>query len=262
MDSLGAIAGPLLAAPLLVAVGYRPLFAISVLPGLAAALAVLLLVREAPRLAAAGPHVAAPIRALLGAPGPFRRLIGGAGLYGLGNFSATLLILRATDLLRDAGRSPTAAAAVAVLLYAGHNAANALAAYPAGALADRIGRRPVLVAGVALFAVACVGFVPGSPTPGVLAVLFVAVGCSTALVETAEGAYAAELLDDTTRGRGFGLLGLVDGLGDLVSSVVVGGLWTLTDPAWGFALAALLAGGGAVVLAVPVAQAGTPGRGT
>ena len=48
MDSLGAIAGPLLAAPLIVAVGYRWLFAISIIPGLLAAAAVLLFVREFP----------------------------------------------------------------------------------------------------------------------------------------------------------------------------------------------------------------------
>jgi len=52
------------------------------------------------------------------------------------------------------------------------------------------------------------------------------------------------------RGRGFGLLGLVDGIGDLVSSVVVGILFTVTDPAWGFLYAAALATIGAVVLAV------------
>src|SRR3954469_24548916 len=52
------------------------------------------------------------------------------------------------------------------------------------------------------------------------------------------------------RGRGFGLLGLVDRIGDLVSSVVVGILFTVTDPAWGFLYAAALANIGAVVLAV------------
>ncbi len=180
------------------------------------------------------------MRTLLRTPGPFRRLLTGVGLYGLGNFSATLLILRATQLLHDHGYSNTDAAAVAVLLYAAHNAANAVVAYPAGAAADRIGRRPILVGGVALFGVACVAFAFGSADVTVLALLFVAVGASTALVETGEGAHAAELLDPAIRGRGFGLLGLVDGVGDLVSSVVVGVLFTVTSPASGFAYAAAL----------------------
>lgn len=248
MDSLGAIVGPLLAAPLIIAVGYRWLFAISVIPGLLAAVAVLILVRETPRLTEHAAELVAPMRTLARTPGPFRRLLAGVGLYGLGNFSATLLILHATQLLHDSGRSNTDAAAVAVLLYAAHNAANALAAYPAGAAADRVGRRPVLVAGFALFAAACVGFAFDSANVAVLAGLFVAVGASTGLVETGQGAHAAELLDPAIRGRGFGLLGLVDGVGDLVSSVVVGVLFTVTSPAWGFAYAAALCTLGAVVL--------------
>jgi MFS family permease len=249
MDSTGAIIGPLLAAPLIVAIGYRWLFAVSIVPGLLAALAVLVLVAETPRIVHAGQHLAFSMRGLLRTPGPFRQLLLGVGLYGLSNFSATLLILRATDLLAGPGRSATSAAAIAVLLYAAHNAANALGAYPAGALADRFGRRRVLVTGIALFALACVAFIPGSHNIPVLVVLFVTVGASTALVETAQGAHAAELLDTRVRGRGFGLLGLVDGIGDLVSSLVVGILFTVTDPAWAFVYAAVLAGAGAVVLA-------------
>ena len=248
MDSIGAIAGPVLAAPLIVAVGCRWLFAISVIPGLLAAIAVLALVHEAPRVAHASAQLAAPMRTLLRTPGPFRRLLAGVGLYGLGNFSATLLILRATQLLHQHGRSNTDAAAVAVLLYAAHNAANAIAAYPAGAAADRFGRRHVLVAGVALFGAACIGFAFSPAGIGVLAMLFVAVGTSTALVETGEGAHAAELLDPAIRGRGFGLLGLVDGVGDLISSVVVGVLFTITTPAYGFIYAAALSGVSTLVL--------------
>jgi MFS family permease len=259
MDSLGAIAGPLLAAPLIGAIGYRWLFAVSIVPGLLAAAAVLLLVHEVPRTIETREAVA-PLRSLVGTPGPFRRLVTGIGLYGLGNFSATLLILRATQLLHAAGRSTTAASALAVLLYAGHNAANSLAAYPAGALADRIGRRTILVAGVTLFAVACVVLAFGSPNPVVLAVLFVAVGTSTALVETGEGAHAAELLDPSIRGRGFGLLGLVDGVGDLESSVVVGVLFTVASPAWGFVYAGALAGAGAVALALEAPDTDREGR--
>ena len=248
MDSLGAVLGPLLAAPLIVAVGYRWVFGLSIMPGILAALAVVVLVHETPRIARVASQASSSMGALARTPGPYRRLLIGVGFYGLGNFSATLLILRAGDLLHGGGRSATDAAAIAVLLYAGHNAANSLVAYPAGALADRIGRRRVLVVGIGLFAAASLGFVPGSDNIGVLAVLFVAVGASTALVETAQGAYAAELLHDSVRGRGFGLLGLVDGIGDLTSSIVVGVLFTVTAPSWGFVYAATLSALGAVVL--------------
>src|SRR5437867_9175848 len=86
MDSIGAVAGPLLAAPLIVAVGYRWLFAISVVPGLLAAASVLLLVREAPRIRAVGTALGGSMRSLVATPGPFRRLLVGGGLYGVGNF--------------------------------------------------------------------------------------------------------------------------------------------------------------------------------
>ena len=78
--------------------------------------------------------------------------------------------------------------------------------------------------------------------------MFVVVGASTGLVETAQGAHAAELLEPGVRGRGYGLIGLVEGVGDLVSSVVVGFLFTFAAPVWGFAYAATLATAGAGVL--------------
>ncbi len=258
MDSVGAVIGPLMAAPVLLAVGYRWLFALSVLPGLGAALAVLVLVRNAPRIKTARVTLQGSMRALATTPGDFRRLLVGIGLFGLGNFSSTLLILRATLLLNRHGRSAVHAAAIAVLLYAGLNAANALAAYPAGAVADRIGRRVVIVAGIVAFGAACVGFAFGSSSITVLASLFVIVGASTAMVETAQSAYAAQLVDDHLRGRAFGLLGLVEGIGDLASSVTVGVLFTLSAPAWAFAFGAVAAGAGAVALVAPSHAERTP----
>jgi MFS family permease len=106
----------------------------------------------------------------------------------------------------------------------------------------------MLTAGIGLFGLACIGFAWGSANVWVLLLLFIAVGSSTGMVETAEGAYASSILPPDVRGRGFGLLGLVDGVGDLVSSIVVGVLWTTTAPAWGFVYAALFAAGGAAVL--------------
>lgn len=243
-DSVGAVVGPLLAAALLGLVGFRGVFLLSVVPGLLAAGAVWRLVRETPRTPLR--HAGIGLRDF--PRGAFRRLALGYGLYGLGNFAPTLLVLRATDLLHP-GRSLTAAAALAVLLYTIHNAANALAAYPAGAGADRIGHRTVLAGGFALFALACAGFALWEPRSfSVLAALFAAVGASTAMVETARGAYVAELVQPTVQGRAYGLLGLIDGLGDLVANLVVGLLFTIASAGWGFAWGAALSAAGTVAL--------------
>lgn len=247
-DSLGAIAGPLAAAGLIGALGFRTLFFVSVIPALLAALAIMLLARDTRRAAPAMHETLSRVGELVRSNGRYRRLLAGVGLYGLGNFSSTLLILHATDLLHGAGRSLTAAASVAVLLYAAHNAANAAAAYPLGVIADRLGRRAILAVGIALFGAASLAFVSSSSSVMFLGLLFVAVGVSKAAVETAQGSYASEVLPAHMRGRGFGLLGLVDGIGDLASSVVVGVLWTVTAPAWGFLYAAALSGAGTVAL--------------
>src|SRR5712691_3095769 len=131
-DSLGAIVGPLVAAALIGVVGFRVLFMISFFPALGAALAILLTrgggrVLRRPTL----DRAASSAREMLASPGPYRRLVAGVGLYGLGKFSATLLILRATILLHSSGRPEVSSAAIAVLLYTVHNAATAAAAYPA-----------------------------------------------------------------------------------------------------------------------------------
>lgn len=246
MDSAGAVLGPLMAAGLLTVVGFRGVFLLSVIPGLLAAGAIWRVVRETPR-----GTVQAVRFSLRGLPGgSYRVLLVAFGLYGLGNFAPTLLVLRATDLLHG-GRSLTDAAALAVLLYTVHNLVNALAAYPAGALGDRLGHRLVLAAGFALFAAACAGFGLLEPRSiPILALLFAAVGASTAMVETARGAYVAYLVPHELRGRAFGLLGLVDGMGDLVASVMVGLLFTVASPGWGSAWGGLLGLAGAVLLAL------------
>jgi MFS family permease len=101
-----------------------------------------------------------------------------------------------------------------------------------------------------------VGFAVLAPrSPWVLAILFAAVGASTALVETAQKAYATELVEPAARGRAFGVLGVVDGVGDLISSLVVGALFTVATPAWGFAWGAALSLAGAMLLLTHRARA-------
>ena len=130
-------------------------------------------------------------------------------------------------------------AAAAVALYVLHNAVSALAAFPMGAVADRIGHRPVITGGYLFAAATTMSFALAPPSPAWLVALFVCSGVYIAAEEVAEKAYAASLLPADRRGTGMGLLAATNGLGDMVSSALVGTLWALSpDASWGFGVAA------------------------
>lgn len=80
-----------------------------------------------------------------------------------------------------------------------------------------------------------------------LLALFGLAGFSIAAADALEGAMTADLVGDPLRGTAFGVLGAVNGVGDLVASVAVGVLWTAFSPVVAFAYAAVVMGLGTVV---------------
>ncbi len=240
MDNLGAIGGPLLALALLTTFSVRTTILISVVPGLLAAFAIIYAIRRTPH---AEPRERAPLRLRVRPvlQGPLGRVFVGIAAFECGNVAATLLILRATDLLaQHHGRHR--ADELAVGLYVAYNAAAALASVPAGRLGDRRAMQPILRAGVACFAVAFAGFAFGG-TLAVLAVWFIAAGVGIACVETAQHATVAALAPPEVRGSAFGLLAGVQSGGNLLASLIAGVLWTVVSPtaAFIYALACMLA---------------------
>lgn len=98
MDNLGAIIGPVLAIVLVAAVGVRWAIALSVIPGLLAAVAIIYAIRHTPKpVKVEHQPIRIKIRPVL--RGRLGRLMLGISHFELGNCAATLLILRATDLL-------------------------------------------------------------------------------------------------------------------------------------------------------------------
>jgi MFS family permease len=142
---------------------------------------------------------------------------------------------------------------MAVALYTFYNIINAAASYPAGALGDRIGKRNLLALGYLTGAATYAGFIFVSPTIPVLIVLFGLAGVHGAMQASLEKSMAAELLPQTVRGSGFGVLATVNGIGDLVSSIAVGVLWSSVSPDAGFLYAGIftLAGSALIYLLVP-----------
>jgi len=249
MDTLGAVLGPLSAMMLLGVAGARGVLKWTLLPGLTAAVAFALL---APAGHRAEQHHSQDVpktfvSRLKQLPGPYGKFLAGVFAHGMGDFAPTLLILRASQVLAPRmglGR----AAAISVGLYTFYNIVNAVVAYPAGAMGDRIGKRRLLAGGYLIFAVVCAGFVLEPPTIPILAVLFGLAGVHGAFQQALEKSLAADLLPREVRGSGFGVLATVNGIGDLVSSVAVGALWSGVGPAAGFLYAGVFTVVGAVLV--------------
>jgi MFS family permease len=245
MDALGAVLGPLCAAALIGTLGVRGVLRWTLLPGLAAALAFAILAPAGKRID--GRQAPSFTTSLSLLPIGYWHFLTGVFAHGIGDFAPTLLILRASQILTPRlglGR----AAAVSVGLYTFHNAINAAASYPAGALGDRIGKRGLLAAGYFIAAIAFAGFILEPPTIPLLAVLFGLAGIHGAFQQSLEKSLAAELLPPAARGSGFGVLAAVNGVGDLVSSVVVGTLWSSVSPQAGFLCAGVFVLGGAILV--------------
>ena len=178
MDNLGAVFGPLLALGLVAVVGVRWAIGLSVIPGLLAALAIVYAIRAAPK---AEPRERQPIRAspAAGSSGSISAGCWAAiAAFEVGNVAATLLILRATDLLTPAHGS-TAATSLALGSTSRTTSPRPLASIPAGRLSDRLGDRGpilVLIVGVVMFALAYPGFGIASASVIVLAVPFILAG--------------------------------------------------------------------------------------
>jgi MFS family permease len=238
-DNLGAVVGPLLASLLVATVGIRTSFFFALIPGALAALAITVAAARAQHMITAV-QVRERARLELGSlrrAGLFRPLLPVA-LFELGNITTTLLILRATQLLEHGGRSATAAASLAILLYAGHNLTAAIVALIGGTWIDRWGPRPVFAAGAAAYVLAYGGFAFPIHHWLLLAGCFCLAGAGIGLAETAESTLVAQLLPDRLRGSGFGLLGGLQSAGDFLSSTIVGVLYVAVTPTIGFAYAA------------------------
>lgn len=258
MDSVGAVVGPLLGVVLLgwaqtrtfpdLAGPFRFVLYVAAIPGMLAVLSFLLLVQDPGHSPNPTLRLSQALHAL---PRSFLRYLRAVGLFGLGDFSHSLLILAATQLLTPE-RGVAQAAQLAGLLYVVRNVVQVVASYPIGALADRWGHRPVLTAGYGLgagcAALTAVAFAADVHKPLLVAVIFMLAGLYVATQEALESTVTAQLAPREHLTTSYGALGTVNGLTKLVSSTLVGGLWTLVSPVVAFAVAALLMTAGTFAL--------------
>jgi MFS family permease len=246
MDTIGAIVGPASAFLLLPLLHYHypTLFALTLIPGMIAVALIAFLVKEKER--APVPHVSfgESLRAL---PRRFRTFLVAVGVFGAGDFAHTMLILLAAQKL-----APTVGAAkaagIATGLYVLHNVFYAIFSMVAGWLADHFDKGRLLATGYFLAALMALVVILLSINVWTLAAIFVIGGIYIALEETLEDSFCAELVGEEHHGMAFGTLATVNGIGDFLSSVIVGALWTLWGTTAAFLYSAVLFAAGAVLV--------------
>jgi MFS family permease len=169
-------------------------------------------------------------------PGRFWAVVGVATVLTLARFSEAFLILRS----RNVGVPIALVPAVIVVM----NVVYALAAYPAGALSDRIGRGGLLAVGIVCLVAADV-VLALAPTVTLVMIGVTFWGLHMALTQGLFASLVADTAPVDLRGTAFGMFNFAGGVAMLAASVLAGGLWDAYGPA-----ATFLAGAGFATLAL------------
>ena len=129
------------------------------------------------------------------------------------------------------------------------NVVYALSAYPVGILSDRLGRRPMLVAGFVALIVAdlILAFAPG--LVGVtIGVAFW--GLHMGMTQGSLAAYVTDTTPNTLRGSAFGIFNFTSGIALLLAGLIAGLLWDLIGPQMTFLAGAAFTVAGLMGMAV------------
>ncbi|HEX3880137.1 MAG TPA: MFS transporter [Bryobacteraceae bacterium] len=254
-DTAGAVAGPLLGVYLLshlprpdAASPFRTIFLISLVPGLLSFASMVFLVKEKAAPANRARKFWAALREL---PRPYFRFLTGVALFGAGDFAPTLLVMAAAQLLAPQ-YGIVRAGEIGALFYVLRNAVQAAVSYPAGALGDRMNKVALLAVGYALGGCtalwAAALFAYGERSLAAIGGMFALAGIYAGIQDALEGAVPSDMVTQRERGTAYGMMGAVNGVGDLFASAMVGTIWTLISPSAAFLAAGALMIAGAIVV--------------
>ena len=217
IDQLGAVAGPIAAFALLQIIDIRGIFLLSLLPGAAAVIILIFFVKEKVIKNPSNSTIFSNIGTVVRRNKPFSLLLIITGIFGLGAFNFSYVLLKSSDLGVSEDMIP--------IVYAVINLTHAGIGIPSGILADKIGKEKVLIVGYLMFLVSIVFMIILSSNflySFLLASMF---GLYMGISETVQRAIVPRYVTSELRGTAFGIYTLVLGAMFFVSNIVFGFLW-------------------------------------
>jgi MFS family permease len=236
LDSVGAVVGPVAAFLFmdLLKNDIRSVLWVATIPA-AIAVALFVLGIAEPQGLEQGRTTTSAKRGFAATKLPFRfwLVVGLGGLFTLARFSQSFLLLRAQDVGLSVGYVPL----VMIVM----NIVFAAAAYPAGIVADLVGRQRLLVAGLVVLILADLLFAEAN-TPALVFIGAAFWGLHFGLTEGLFAKLVADTVPAELRGTAFGIFNFVSGVALLAASALAGVLWTTLGPVATFLAGAVFAG--------------------
>ncbi len=216
LDQTGAIAGPIAGYALLQAFNVRDIFVLSLIPGIIAIIILVFFVKEV-----IGKDITKGMQRnfyyLLKQNKPFTILLVITGIYSLGAYNFSFILLKSLDLGVIESSIP--------LVYAAINITHTAISIPAGIIADRIGKEKILILGYGVLLISSFLMVLLSGNFLYAFVIALIYGIYVGITETVQRAVLPRYADSNVRGTAYGLYNLVIGVGFFIGNILFGYFW-------------------------------------
>jgi len=219
LDGLGSVGGAVLAFLLLPIFGFINLFKLAIIPGLVS-VAVIFLVKEPKKLKEVGEKNSLRV-GFSKLTGELKIFIAIATIFTLGNYSYAFLMLRA-----KAGGFDNEEI---IMLYALFYLIYTLLSTRAGSLSDKVGRKPIILAGYIIFTIFSLGLCLFAGTTYTI-ISFVLFGIFFALIDGTQRAFVSDLAPAEIKGTALGTFHTFTGLAALPAGYIAGMLWAKISP--------------------------------
>lgn len=242
LDQLGAVLGPLFAFAAIPFIGIRGVFWVSFIPAALGLLILVFFVKDTRGKVRQGTALQ-NVRTVLNREFVF--LLVFLGIFAIGAYNFSFILLEAGSLGIQENDAP--------LVYAVLNVATVLIGLPAGILADKAGKLPVLFVSYLVFLATSAGgiFFPGYPLYAfLLAFLF---GSYLAISETVQRALIPDFTRPELKGTAYAVYYTLIGICSLVANSIFGFLWTNSGAAVAFQYSAVTSASGMIALVIFIA---------
>jgi MFS family permease len=239
LDQIGAVGGPIIAFAFIPLIGIRGIFWLSFIPAAIALLILLFFVRDI-NTPLKHRSVFENVRSLLDRQ--FIMLLGALTIFNMGAYNFSFILLKADSLGINQNLIP--------LVYACLNVAVVIFGLPAGMMADRIGKIPVLIIGDTIFIITSLTGILLNGNPIYAFPIAMIFGCYLGIAETLQRAIIPDYVSIQLKGTAYAFYYSLIGIGSLIANSIFGILWTNVGYAAAFQYSIIMSVAGTIALLI------------